>query len=75
MEANFFADYVSSGMLLDMTIGMVLGMAASPIMMKGIKAIRQRRKINKLFREIANARENAKLSSVADNNSLPISAQ
>jgi hypothetical protein len=75
MEANFFADYVSSGMLLDMTIGMVLGMAASPIMMKGIKAIRQRRKINKLFREIANARENAKLSSVADNNSLSISDQ
>jgi hypothetical protein len=75
MEANFFVDYVSSGMLLDMTIGMVLGMAASPIMMKGIKAIRQRRKINKLFREIANARENAKLSSVADNNSLPISDQ
>ena len=75
MEANFFVDYVSSGMLLDMTIGMVLGMAASPIMMKGIKAIRQRRKINKLFREIANARENAKLSSVADNNSLSISDQ
>jgi large-conductance mechanosensitive channel len=75
MEANFLADFVSSGMLLDMTIGMILGMAASPLMMKGIKAIRQRRKINRLFREIANARENAKLSSVADNNSLSISDQ
>jgi hypothetical protein len=75
MEANFLADFVSSGMLLDMTIGMILGMVASPLMMKGIKAIRQRRKINRLFREIANARENAKLSSVADNNSLSISDQ
>jgi hypothetical protein len=28
-------------MILDMTIGMVLGMIASPIMMKAIKAIRQ----------------------------------
>jgi hypothetical protein len=75
MEANFLADFVSSGMLLDMTIGMLLGMAASPLMMKGIKAIRQRRKINRLFREIANARENAKLNSAADNNSLSISGQ
>jgi hypothetical protein len=75
MEANFLVDFVSSGMLLDMTIGMILGMAASPLMMKGIKAIRQRRKINRLFREIANARENAKLSSAADNKSLSISDQ
>jgi hypothetical protein len=57
MESDFLADFVSSGMLLDMTIGMILGMAASPLMMKGIKAIRQRRKINRLFREIADARK------------------
>lgn len=65
MEANF----VSSGMLLDMTMGMILGMVASPIMMKGIKVIRQKRKINKLFREIADARKNANLSSSEDSNS------
>jgi hypothetical protein len=75
MEANFLGGFVSSGMLLDMTFGMILGMAASPLMMKGIKAIRQRRKINRLFREIANARENAKLSSEAEHNSLSISDQ
>jgi hypothetical protein len=57
MESDFLADFVSSGMLLDMTIGMILGMAASLLMMKGIKAIRQRRKINRLFREIADARK------------------
>jgi hypothetical protein len=40
-------------MIIDMTIGMVLGMVASPIMMKAIKAIRQRRKVNRILREAA----------------------
>ena len=39
--------------LLDMTIGMVLGMVASPIMMKAIKILRQRRKVDKILREIS----------------------
>jgi len=39
--------------LLDMTIGMMLGMVASPIMMKGIKVIRQRRKVDRILREIS----------------------
>ena len=53
-------------MFLDMTIGMILGMAASPIMMKGIKSIRQRRKVNRILREIVesqkmdNSRKNQK---------------
>lgn len=38
--------------LLDMTMGMILGMIASPVMMKGVKIIRQRRKIDKILREI-----------------------
>jgi hypothetical protein len=46
------------GMSLDMIIGMALGMAASPLMMKGIKIIRHRRKLNKLFSEMAQLREN-----------------
>jgi predicted site-specific integrase-resolvase len=41
----------------DMIIGMALGMVASPLMMKGIKIIRHRRKLNKLFREIAQVRQ------------------
>ena len=39
--------------LLDMTIGMILGMVASPIMMKAIKILRQRRKVDKILREIS----------------------
>ena len=45
------------GMSLDMIIGMVLGMVASPLMMKGIKIIRHRRKLNKLFSEIEQIRQ------------------
>ncbi len=39
--------------LLDMTMGMILGMIASPLMMKGIKVIRQRRKVDRILREIS----------------------
>lgn len=46
------------GMSLDMIIGMAVGMVASPLMMKGIKIIRHRRKLNKLFREMAQVRQN-----------------
>ncbi len=46
------------GMSLDMIIGMAVGMVASPLMMKGIKIIRHRRKLNRLFREIAHVRHN-----------------
>ena len=44
--------------LLDMIIGMMLGMIASPLMMKGIKVIRQRRKVNRILREISHERRN-----------------
>ena len=54
------------GMSLDMMIGMALGMIASPLMMKGIKIIRHRRKMNRLFNEIARARQ----SHGIDNNLL-----
>jgi hypothetical protein len=36
-------------MILDMTIGMILGMVASPIMMKGLKIIRERRNFARDF--------------------------
>jgi len=45
-------------MSLDMIIGMALGMVASPLMMKGIKIIRYRRKLNRLFSEMAQVRQN-----------------
>ena len=44
----------------DMTVGMILGMAASPIMMKGIKVIRQKRKLDRMLQEIAEIRNNSK---------------
>jgi hypothetical protein len=40
-------------MIVDMTIGMALGMIASPIMMKAVKAYKQRRKVNRILREAA----------------------
>ena len=46
------------GMSLDMMIGMALGMIASPLMMKGIKILKHKRKMNRLFNEIAQTRRN-----------------
>jgi hypothetical protein len=44
----------------DMTVGMILGMAASPLMMKGIRMIRQKRKLDRMLHEIAEIRNNGK---------------
>lgn len=44
--------------LLDMIMGMVLGMIASPIMMKGIKIIRQRRKVDRILQQISKEQKN-----------------
>lgn len=51
-------------MLLDMTIGMILGMAASPLMMKGIKIIRQKRRVSKLLNEISELKKSGELDKV-----------
>jgi uncharacterized protein YjgD (DUF1641 family) len=51
-------------MLLDMTIGMILGMAASPLMMKGIKIIRQKRRISKMLNEISKLKKNGELDNI-----------
>jgi hypothetical protein len=45
----------------DMTIGMILGMAASPLMMKGIKVIRQKRRLDRILHEIAKNRNNGEI--------------
>ena len=44
--------------LLDMIIGMILGMVASPLMMKGIKVIKQRRKVDRILRQISKEQKN-----------------
>jgi ribosomal protein S17 len=46
--------------LMDMTIGMILGMVASPIMMRAIKILRQRRKVDKILREISEDQQHYK---------------
>ena len=48
-------------MLFDMTIGMILGMAASPLMMKAIRVIKQRRKVSRMLREISELQKNGEL--------------
>jgi hypothetical protein len=44
--------------LLDMIMGMILGMIASPLMMKAMKILRQRRKVDKILREISHEQRN-----------------
>ena len=52
--------------LIDMTLGMILGMALSPIMMKLIKDFRQRIKVNKILKEYV--KNNKKDSNKNNNN-------
>jgi hypothetical protein len=48
LKADMFSD-ITIGMVL----GMVLGMVASPLMMKAIKSIKQRRRVYRMLREVA----------------------
>jgi hypothetical protein len=52
--------------LIDMTLGMILGMALSPIMMRFIKDFRQRIKVNKILKEYV--KNNKKDSNKKKNN-------
>jgi hypothetical protein len=49
-------------MYFDMIIGMVLGMVASPLMMKAIRSIKQRRRVSRMLHEISDLHKNGKLS-------------
>jgi hypothetical protein len=49
--------------LLDMIIGMILGMIASPLMMKGIKILKQKRKVDRILHEISEEQRSARLNS------------
>ena len=60
MAFNFISGELSL-MILDMTIGMILGMIASPLMMKGLKALKERRKVNRILREISELQKNGEL--------------
>ena len=42
--------------IINMTIGMIVKMAVSPVMMKGIKSIRQSLRVNRILQKIENSR-------------------
>jgi len=46
-------------MMIDTLLGMILDMIASPLMMKGVKLIRQRRKVDRILREILQEQRNS----------------
>jgi hypothetical protein len=50
-------------MFFDMTIGMIFGMVASPLMMKAIRAIKQRRKVSRLLHEASELQKTGQLHS------------
>jgi glucose uptake protein GlcU len=39
--------------MIDMILGMSLGMVVSPLMMKAFKSIRQKRRVNRILHEIS----------------------
>jgi hypothetical protein len=45
--------------VINMTLGMILGMVVSPLMMRGIKNIRQRRRVNRILHQIAELQKNS----------------
>ncbi|HEX9317424.1 MAG TPA: hypothetical protein VF884_00645 [Nitrososphaeraceae archaeon] len=38
--------------IVDMTLGMILGMVASPLMMRAIRNVKQKRRVNKILHDI-----------------------
>ena len=56
--------------LVDMTLGMILGIALSPIMMKLIKNFRQRIKVNKILKEYVKNKKNNLNNSNSNNNNV-----
>jgi hypothetical protein len=43
--------------MINMTAGMILGMAVCPIMMKAIKSVRQNIRVNRILREISDTQK------------------
>jgi uncharacterized protein YlxP (DUF503 family) len=40
----------------DMMVGMIIGMVASPLLMKAVRSLRQKRRLDRLLNEIARTR-------------------
>jgi hypothetical protein len=57
-------------MMIDLIIGMIIGMAASPIMMKIIKVVRQRRRVSTILHETSELQKGGQLHKTNNNISL-----
>jgi hypothetical protein len=53
--------------MIDLIIGMIIGMAVSPIMMKLIKVVRQRRRVSKILHEISELQKGGQLHKTNNN--------
>lgn len=56
--------------IIDMSIGMIIGMILAPIMMKGIKKLHQEYKVNKILKNLRTQRANENLEYENKNNTL-----
>ncbi|MGD9532212.1 MAG: hypothetical protein AB7V56_00375 [Candidatus Nitrosocosmicus sp.] len=56
--------------IIDMSIGMIIGMILAPIMMKGIKKLHQEYKVNKILKNLRMQRVNENLEHENKNNTF-----
>lgn len=56
--------------IIDMSLGMVIGMILAPIMMKGIKKLHQEYRVNKILKNLRTQRVNENLKHENKNNTF-----
>jgi hypothetical protein len=54
--------------IIDMSLGMIIGMILAPIMMKGIKKLYQEYRVNKILKKLKEQRANEKPEDENKNN-------
>jgi len=54
--------------IIDMSLGMIIGMILAPIMMKGIKKLYQEYRVNKILKKLKEQRANEKPKDENKNN-------
>jgi RecB family endonuclease NucS len=54
--------------VIDMSIGMIIGMILAPIMMKGVKKLLQEYRINKILKKLKEQRVNEKSEDESNKN-------
>ena len=56
--------------IIDMSLGMIIGMILAPIMMKGIKKLYQEYRVNKILKKLKEQRANEKPEDNENKNSV-----